>query len=179
MRYSEEEKQFLRDTIPNYSHKKTSELFEEHFNKSISVTAVKNFGKYYKIKTKSDGRFKKGVRNNPDGEFKKGNKCHNELPNGSITTNHRNYSFIKESDKWIRYSYHIWKQSGRDIPQGYVLCFRDGDSTNVTLDNLRCVPKSATTEIMKNPHTKGIERDIVISIGELNELIKRKESEEE
>lgn len=36
----------------------------------------------------------------------------------------------------------VWREAGREIPKGMALVFRDGDKSNITLDNLELVTRA-------------------------------------
>lgn len=44
--------------------------------------------------------------------------------------------------KWIRYNRYLWEQAYGKIPDGYRICFKDGNTQNCTLENLECLPIS-------------------------------------
>jgi hypothetical protein len=81
--------------------------------------------------------------------FKKGHKPKNTLQDGAITvrTDHKNrsgrkYQWIRISEgKWELLHKHIWEKANGAVPEGHCLWFKDGDSMNVTLDNLECITR--------------------------------------
>jgi len=46
-----------------------------------------------------------------------------------------------DSSKDWRFVHHlVWIEAGRELPPGHFLFFKDGDCTNITLENLELVP---------------------------------------
>lgn len=76
--------------------------------------------------------------------FKKGNRPHNWKPDGSIVERADKtgkiylYYKIKDND-WILYHHKIWKDAHGDVPDGYVIRFKDGNSLNCILENLEII----------------------------------------
>jgi HNH endonuclease len=78
----------------------------------------------------------------------------NWCPLGTIRTDPEGYRRIKirEGRKGEAYGFgntgiwpllnrHVWEQGHGPIPAGHSVVFRDGDRTNVALDNLECIPR--------------------------------------
>ena len=82
-------------------------------------------------------------------QFKKGNKPHTWRPVGSYRKTEDGYLQCKVSDTgrsikdYVNVHHLLWRAAGREIPVGYALCFRDGDKTNLTLENLELVSRRA------------------------------------
>ena len=84
--------------------------------------------------------------------FKKGQVSPNKLGIGSITIRSygvnskrgANYKikFIKVGEgkfDWIPLHIHNWLESGQEIPEGFVLAFKDGNSLNSVVENLHLI----------------------------------------
>ena len=95
------------------------------------------------------GRFEKGQipfnkgKKFPDrprnsGQFKKGNKPPNYLPVGTInfTTDGYPKEKIADPNKWVLKHRKVWEDNFGPIPEGYSVCFLDGDKTNYDISNL-------------------------------------------
>lgn len=53
------------------------------------------------------------------------------------------YYWIRVSKgKWVMYHVYLWVKSGKEIPEGMILRFKDGDSLNVNLSNLKLVTRA-------------------------------------
>lgn len=104
---------------------------------------------YTKGKRAEDFMTPEGLENAAKTRFKKGNKPHNWLPVGTITTKGDGYLWIKtsEPDKWMQYQRWIWLQAGRTIPNGCLVTFLDGDNRNFALDNLAVVTEGENAEL--------------------------------
>lgn len=78
--------------------------------------------------------------------FKKGNKPHNTREDATISARKdktgRTYLYYRISlGKWVLYHRWLWEQKYGEIPPEKHLVFKDGDSTNVTLDNLELITR--------------------------------------
>ena len=82
------------------------------------------------------------------GWFKKGEKSLNWKPVGSERTNVDGYRERKVAETgyppkdWRPVHQLIWLEAGREIPKGHLVVFRDGDKTNLVLDNLECISRT-------------------------------------
>lgn len=83
--------------------------------------------------------------------FKKGQTPHNAIgfKDGDIVTRHNHkdrnsppYQWIRISKgKWEMYHVNLWKQHNGNIPDGYIIVFKDKNTMNVVIDNLECITK--------------------------------------
>ena len=121
----------------------------------------------------------KGKHYSPGGcsvetRFKKGNTPHTHLPIGS-ERDKEGVLWRKVADTrnkhqdWFPVHHIVWFEAGRKIPPGHVLCFKDGNKRNFSLDNLELATKA---EIMRRNtiHNYGSE---VVAIIKLNRSLKR------
>lgn len=83
--------------------------------------------------------------------FKKGHLPKNtKEKNGEITTRYdnknrsgRQYKFIRISiGKWELFHRYVWEQKHGNIPKGYCLWFKDGNSLNCELENLELITRA-------------------------------------
>jgi len=78
-------------------------------------------------------------------QFKKGNKPHTWLPIGSERLSKEGYLQRKLTDTgvtrrdYVPVHHIIWREAGREIPEGYRLTFKDGNKQNIVLENLELV----------------------------------------
>ena len=202
-KYSEEHKQFLFSFVPNHHYREIVEEFNRRYpDTEFEMKHCKNFIANNKLNTGFNGRFEKGQTSPTKGRkwseymspeaqknsrttcFSKGNIPLNHKPVGTISVRrHRKgakrklpevYIKVAEPNKWKLYNRYLWEQANGPIPKGYVICFRDGDTLNCKLENLRCVSR-ATAQILSNmSDTRGEARDVAISIGELQTAIRNK-----
>ena len=61
IRYTAEEKAFLRSFIPGHFSHEIQRTFEEKFGRSITCSQIKNFKGNNKVRSGMDTRFKKGT----------------------------------------------------------------------------------------------------------------------
>lgn len=78
-------------------------------------------------------------------QFKKGSKPRNWQPVGAERLSKEGYLQRKLTDTgypprdWVPVHHIIWREAGRDIPQGFRLIFANGDKTDIRLDNLQLI----------------------------------------
>lgn len=82
-------------------------------------------------------------------KFQKGNKKADTSPLGAVGMR-GGYQMVKVAhpDQWMLLHHHVWKEAGRELPQGHCLTFKDGDIFNVALENLEV--KTRTQIILEN-----------------------------
>lgn len=154
-RYSEEHINFLKEYAPGHSMKDITEKFNNEFSLDKTVRQLGSLMKRHKIKTGRDTRFvpgqpayNKGKKVSPEvyakmerTMFKKGNIPTNHRPVGSERINVDGYIEYKyaEPNKWILKHKMIWQQVFGDVPEGYVIVFKDQNKLNCNIDNLMLV----------------------------------------
>lgn len=85
-------------------------------------------------------------------QFKKGQKPHTWKPIGTERLSQEGYLQRKMADTgctrrdYVPVHHLIWKEAGRDIPEGFRLSFKDKNKANITLENLELV---SYAEMMK------------------------------
>ena len=178
IRYTAEEKAFLRSFIPGHFSHEIQRTFEEKFGRSITCSQIKNFKGNNKVRSGMDTRFKKGTVPPNKGKkmsaeqyakssstmFKKGGIPQNYRPVGS------------ERVKWELKHRFIWEESNGKIPAGMNLIFKDNNPLNVKLDNLMLVTR-AENMIINHAGVniyKGIEKEVAVNAIRLKKLIKEK-----
>jgi hypothetical protein len=122
--------------------------------------------------------------------FKKGEVPKNTKHDGAIAIRHghkkrggRPYKWIRLSmGKWEQLHVHIWKQKHGPVPAGHIIVFKDRDTMNVQLENLRCISRKQHAQESQNSdgwiatsmaHEKGVRGKIDIKLR--NELLQRKD----
>lgn len=81
-------------------------------------------------------------------QFKKGSKPGNWKPIGSERLSKEGYLQRKLTDTgypprdWVPVHHIVWREAGREIPEGFRLTFKDGNKTNIVVDNLELVSVS-------------------------------------
>lgn len=113
-------------------------------------------------KTGRDGKFYAGQAFNPNSgakgpnrtSFKKGHKPANANPLGHVRK-HDEYYQIKvfdtgnSKDDYIECHRLVWQYHHGPIPAGHIVIFVDGDTSNIEIDNLRCITRGAHAIINK------------------------------
>lgn len=76
--------------------------------------------------------------------FKTAEKHPRYKPIGSERVDRDGYRIIKVAErKWMPKHRYLWQQVYGDIPKSHVVMFKDGDMTNVQLENLMLVSRRA------------------------------------
>ena len=81
-------------------------------------------------------------------QFKPGNKPSTWRPIGHERITDEGYHQRKLTDTgvtmrdYVNVHWIVWREAGREIPKGMALVFRDGDKSNITLDNLELVTRA-------------------------------------
>lgn len=122
--------------------------------------------------TKSGVRFRKGHtpmnkgqkgvygKGSEKGWFKKGSNPKNTKKDGDISirkdSHGRPYKHIRiAKGKWVHYHRYLWeKHTGKPIPKGFVVTFKDGDSMNCVVENLELISMGENARRNMNPQKK-------------------------
>lgn len=92
-------------------------------------------------------KFDSGGRSH-ETRFKKGQKPHTWKPMGHERVSKEGYLQRKLTDTgitrrdYVPIHHIVWKEAGREIPEGHALIFKDGDKRNFALDNLELLHRS-------------------------------------
>lgn len=162
IKYTDEEKAFMREFIPGHSHKEIRDEFERRF-RPIKCSQVAAYCKNNKIRTGHTGRFvkgqvpwSKGKHITPKGGmlrtmFKKGNRPHNWRPVGSERINVDGYIEIKieEPNKWMLKHRWVWQQEHGEMPKGTMIIFKDGNKLNTDIGNLMMITNGINGRLSK------------------------------
>lgn len=108
--------------------------------------------------------------------FPKGNLPHNTKEDGLIVERTdktgRPYLYIRErKSKWELLHRHLWRKHRGEIPEGYIVVFKDGNSKNCVFENLELITKG---DNMKRNTIHNLPEDIrntKLLIGSLNRKI--------
>lgn len=163
--FTEKEKKFLlkHGTMPR---KELTLLFNKKFNQSRKTEQIRSFLFRHGIQSvNGNGRFKKGSTVQPTREqrgwnkettFKKGNITWNTKLIGSERVDKRDGVVsvkIGYPNQW-RFKHHIiWEQhNGKTIPENHLIVFKDGNTTNLSPENLDCVSRSVNC-VFNSCHT--------------------------
>lgn len=172
--FQDEHIKYMRRYAKGRTVNELTDLMNKRFNKDWKPSQVRGAKKNYKISSGlnlEEFRYKMGHPNPhkgdktyriPNGEatqFKKGHVPKNWLPVGSeicrrlSKSSDNKYWLVKvaEPHQWEFKSHLIWEAAhGEKLKPGEVLMYRDGDSTNCTLDNLLKVNRRGLAHYNKN-----------------------------
>lgn len=160
IKYTEEQKKFLQEFIPDHTHPEIVEEFNKRWPIGWTINQSYAYVKNHKMNSKYSGRFKKGEvsrckgrkfpgRKN-SGQFKKGNKPKSTWkPVGTIMTRKNGYKVIKidEPNKWIPYGQYIWEQAHGTLKENEQIIYLDGNENNCSIDNLMAVSKGVVVTL--------------------------------
>jgi hypothetical protein len=109
------------------------------------------------------------------GRFKKGLKPHNTKKVGDISirkdADNYYYKYIKLADSdWVLYHRYLWEKEYGEIPEGYIVTFKDKNTLNTDLDNLKLV--SCVENMFRNSR-QNYPEEIIPSMVLLNKLQKK------
>lgn len=181
-RYTQEEKDFIRDNCKGKSVDELQRMLNEHFQINVTKKSVKGIMYRNGWKNGMQGfntRFEKSHTPHNKGKsfphtsktkFKKGNIPPSHKPVGSESIE-AGYVVVKiaEPNVWVKKHRYIWEQAYGPIPDSMVIRFADGDKMNVTLDNLFLTPHRVCISVVK----RGIEHsdpDLNVTTHKLAEL---------
>lgn len=135
--FTQEEADFIKKHIVNYTTQETADLVNKHFGKNYTALQITRFKQYRKLVSGFYG-------------CKKGTLPVNTVPIGTETLTKDGYVIVKVDNKpkgnrknWKCKHRLLWEQHYGKIPDGYVVVFADQDKTNFELDNLILVERSA------------------------------------
>ena len=124
----------------------------------------------------------KGINFNPGGRsvetrFKKGMKPHTWQPIGAERLSKDGYLQRKAFDTgyppkdWVGVHILIWQEHHKtELPKGHAIVFKDGDKTNITIENLECLSRA---ELMKRNSVHRFPKELIELI-HLRGVINRK-----
>lgn len=169
---NDEQHKFLIDNYKGKGNKELTDLINDKFNTNFSTEQIKHYKNNRHLDSGLTGRFEKGqtswnkgmkwnefmseqgMENSKKGWYKKG---HDPANMDAIGTEkwkspHQKYDdvgfiYVKIQDKKGRFNWKqkhrlIWEETYGPIPLGYKVIFKDGDRSNVVLENLALVSNS-------------------------------------
>lgn len=168
--FTQEQKQFIRNNYPGRSRAKMTILFNVVFRANKTEGQIKAFVDRHHIKSGRSGRYKKGnipwtagtkgVCKPNSGSFKKGDIPPNTNPLGHERICSKDgYILIKVAEKnpykeeSTRYKHkhiHVYEQKYGPVPEGKVVCFKDGDKLNIEPENLMLISRAELFRLNKH-----------------------------
>ena len=191
IKYTDEMHDFMKVYVPGHTHKEIQAEFNRRFTDvHISLNRVSSYIKRHNLSTGFTGRFQKGCVSHNKGKkmppelyekcketmFKKGNEPVNHRPVGSERITKDGYIEVKieEPNKWRLKHLIIWEEANGPVPPKHCIFFMDNDRTNVTLDNLRVIPRSQLLIMNGRRGFSGHDRDsneVALTAAQLTEKI--------
>lgn len=111
-------------------------------------------------------------------QFKKGNIPHNQYPENVVTirTDYKtgiSYQWARLSPrKWEPLHRIVWQNANGPIPEGHLVIFKNGDTTNCNLSNLECISHAEHgSRCSRQMHARPQELKIAIKLN--NQLISK------
>lgn len=153
-RYTEEQKEFLRQNIKNYRYPELTEVFNKHFGTNRNVGMIQDIC-LKRLKIKRDHPY----------VFFKGRKEFNEHPVGTevccgdILWIKVSNEFIKDNKirsskqlnpNWEKKHILAWEKHNGKVPNDRVIVFLDKNHMNCEIDNLYCTTRTVSFMMAKN-----------------------------
>lgn len=114
--------------------------------------------------------------------FKKGQIPPNTVPVGTEVVDSYGYRKVKVSDgstkqeRWKYVHHQVWEAHHGEIPKGSIVIFKNGDNSDIRIENLECITRSDHAIRNRDKYPEDIHR-LTQMIGALNRQInKRKEA---
>ena len=129
---------------------------------------------------------RKGMRMHPNAvrtQFQSGHRPHTWRPIGHERVTKDGYLQRKVTDtgytpRDYRHVHHlIWEEAGREIPDGYALCFVNGDRSDIRLENLELVHRADLMRRNTRHNLPPELREIHVLRAALHRKIRRRERE--
>lgn len=141
-KFTQEEDQFLRDNCLAIPKKRMSKMLGR--SEASAGNRMKQLGIVVPAEVaerfKKESFIKKGTR-----PFNKGQRMDSGKADGAISIRNSKgklSKWIKVNGEWQQLHRHNWLKSGRVIPKGYMVTFKDGDPLNCELSNLECINRN-------------------------------------
>lgn len=158
--------------LKKHAHKFLDRELAERFD--TTVNSVKACIMNHRIKPGRVRNFKKGHRPwnfrtrglmnhssaSKRSQFKKGQLPPNTLHDGAITIRRdhpkdrkgRPYKWIRVAlGKWIHYHRYLWVKKNGPVPPGHMVVFKDGDTMNTKMSNLKLISMAENARRNINP----------------------------
>lgn len=187
--YTPDQELFLRSEYTGRSIKQLTEEFNSKFGTDKTEKQIMSFVHNRGITSGRTGHFEKGsipwnagtkgkTRANKT-SFKKGSIPPNRKPLGHERTCSRDgYILIKIAEenpytgaptRYKQKHVHLWESVNGPVPDGMTVIFKDGDKTNITIDNLSLVSRAELLRLNQHRYRESHE-DLKPSIMALSKL---------
>lgn len=189
-KWTEEEKMFLKETVPGRHRSEVIALFREKFGvteETVSDSMIIGAMKRYGFKTGFTGRYEKGHPSPTKGrkreewcppeaierikqtQFKKGAKPHNSVPLGSLRFSD-GFLQVKTSEgfgmaNWELLQRMVYELFYGEIPEEMIVDFADGNRLNMNPSNLVLVTRGEHLKANEKISNRETEEDADIFLG--------------
>lgn len=156
-RYPPEIAEFIRENVVGRSKRELANLLNERFGTDYTEEQIKAYTARFKLRNGRDCRIKPGTPppnkgkkgscapGSEKGWFKKGHTPSNKKPIGTVMMKADGYLWRKLGEgarNWRQEHILVWEAANGPIPKGAIVLFKDGDRTNVALENLALITRS-------------------------------------
>ena len=193
-KWSDEEKDYLREITSGRHYKEIVELMNAKFEYEFNLGQIKGAIARYKLNTGFTGYFPKGnipfnkgtkgIMKANKTSYKKGNIPQSYKPVGTERITKDGYTEIKVKDPnvWKLKQRLIYEEHYGEIPKGYVVMFLDRDKSNFDINNLILISRKQLRTLNQNDLIKDdpeltksgiILADLLIKINEKDKEIKK------
>lgn len=152
-KYTDEEREFIKNNVKGMSRKELTELFNKEFNADLSASAINSYLSNHKLTSGLNTRFSKGI--NPWNKGTKGvmkpNKTSfkpghdNKFKEKPVGTERIDKGFVMiKVDGYSRYQIKakmIWEEHNGKVPDGKIIKYLDGNPLNVSIENLALISR--------------------------------------
>lgn len=128
--------------------KKTPEWIRERARKAMEDPSHPGRKTYFQPGQKSWNTGTRGVMKRNSGSFKPGLLPHTWRPIGTDRVTEEGYRQRKIAETgcsrrdYVGIHHLVWRMHGHHVPAGHALIFKDGDKTNVDINNLELITRS-------------------------------------
>lgn len=129
-RWTNEEKEYLKQITAGHHRKEIQELINKKFNLNFTLDQIKG------------AILRNGLNTGFTGKFEKGHVPATRSPDGSenIQGGYRKVKNAKDK-KWESKHRLIWEKHNGEIPKDNVIIFADGNKNNCNIENLIMISK--------------------------------------
>ena len=158
---TKEQAEFIREQYKKHSASKLTDMVNRRFGTSLEVKQIQSFVRNHGIKSGRTGRIepgatpwnkgKKGYMGPNKTSFRKGNRPHNTRYLGHERISKDGYAEISVAERNPHTGFHrryrlkhvyIWEQANGPVPAGHAVVFKNGDKTDIRLDNLMLLSRA-------------------------------------
>lgn len=173
-RYTEEQLQFLKENYEKMGNRELLKLFNEKFNDTRTLSAIKNFGIIHGLQVDKEVR-----QNNRRKHLDRPGSKRATRKSGDIRIECGRPIMKDDEGNWKTAARVIWEKEHGPVPEGYVVTVLDGNPNHIDPDNITCVPLSYIGMLSRH-NLRSTEAEITktgIMVCELIDTMKKQEKE--